>query len=138
MVTIRSEKTELRPLPESPTPHTTRASFRLPGWLSPRAADALLNVALAAVYFLGGSLGLQLASLHPSASLVWPPSGIALSALILGGKRLWPGVFVGALAVNLATTGDLLSSIGIAIGNTLEAIVGSSIVRRIAVCQVVC
>jgi PAS domain S-box-containing protein len=100
--------------------------------LSPRAADVLLNAALAGVYFLGGSLGLQLASLHPSATLVWPPSGIALSCLILAGTRLWPGVFVGALAVNLATSGDILSSVGIAIGNTLEAIVGSIFVRRFA------
>jgi len=129
-VTIRSEKTELRPLPASPTPPPGRVPFRLPGWMSPRAADVLLNAALAGLYFVVGSLGLRLASYHPSATLVWPPSGIALGGLLLAGKRLWPGVFLGALAVNFSTTGDLPSSIGISIGNTLEGLLGSFLVRR--------
>jgi PAS domain S-box-containing protein len=130
-VTIRSEKTELRPPPGSPAP-AARSPIRLPGWLNPRAFDVLLNAALAGVYFLGGSLGLQLATFHPSATLVWPPSGIALSSLILAGTRLCPGVFLGAFAVNVSTTGDVASSVGIAIGNTLEALVGSYFVRRFA------
>ncbi len=123
--------TELRSRPESPPP-SIRLNARLPTWLSPRAAEVLLNAALAVLYFLGGSLGLRLASLHPSATLVWPPSGIALSCLVLAGTRLWPGVLVGALAVNLWTTGDVVSSVGIAIGNTVEAVVGSILVRRFA------
>jgi len=131
-VTIRYEKRELRPQQESPSPAPARVPFRLPRWLSPRAADVLLNLALAVVYYLGGSLGLQLASLHPSATLIWPPSGIALSCLTMLGSRFWPGVFLGALAVNFSTSGDLSSSVGIAIGNTLEALAGSYLVRRFA------
>ncbi|HVE40100.1 MAG TPA: MASE1 domain-containing protein [Planctomycetota bacterium] len=131
-MTIRSEKTELRPLPESSAPAPWRAPFRLPSWMSPRAVDVLLNAALAALYYMVGSLGLQLASLHPSATLVWPPSGIALGGLLLAGNRLWPGVFLGAIAVNFSTTGDIPSSIGIAIGNTLEGLLGSYLVRRFA------
>jgi PAS domain S-box-containing protein len=131
-VTIRSEKTELRPLPAATPSAPARAPFRLPGGLGPRAVDVLLNAALAGAYYLGGTLGLSLASLHPSATLVWPPSGMALSCLILGGTRLWPGVFLGALAVNLSTSGDIASSVAIAIGNTLEALLGSVLVRRFA------
>src|SRR6478672_6990567 len=55
---------------------------------------------LAAVYVLTGSLGLQLATLHQSATLVWPPSGIALASLLVWGKRVWPGIFAGAFLVN--------------------------------------
>jgi PAS domain S-box-containing protein len=90
----------------------------------------VLNLALAAVYFLGGSLGLRLASPHPSVTLIWPPSGIALASLLLGGSRLWPGVFVGALAVNVSVSGHLGSSLGIAVGNTLEALISASLVGR--------
>jgi len=93
----------------------------------------LLNLALAAIYFLGGSLGLRLASPHPSVTLVWPPSGIALASLLLGGARfLWPGVFVGALAVNISVTGHVVSSLGIALGNTLEGLVAAILVNRLA------
>jgi signal transduction histidine kinase/ActR/RegA family two-component response regulator len=88
--------------------------------------------ALAAVYVAAGRLGLAFAALHTSASPVWPPTGIALAALVLFGMRLWPAVFVGALLVNLQTSGEVLPSLGIAAGNTLEAIVGAYLVVRYA------
>ncbi|RPH45766.1 MAG: hypothetical protein EHM91_07450, partial [Planctomycetota bacterium] len=52
----------------------------------PLARTLVLCAVLAAVYLLTGSLGLQLATLHRSASLVWPPSGLALAALLVLGK----------------------------------------------------
>ena len=87
-------------------------------------------VAFVAVYFVAGKLGLSLAFVNASATAVWPPTGLAIAALLLFGPQLIPGILVGALAVNLATSGDLPSSAGIAIGNTLEAILGSYLVRR--------
>lgn len=90
------------------------------------------NAALAAVYVLAGQFGLSIASIHASASAVWPPTGIALAALLIWGWRLWPGVFVGALAVNLGVPGAALAAPGIALGNTLEAVVGALLVRRYA------
>jgi len=90
----------------------------------------LLNFSLAVVYYFGGILGLSLASAHPSVTLVWPPSGIALSCLLLGGTRLWPGVFIGALAVNVTASGHLGSSLGIALGNTLEVLIAATLVAR--------
>jgi integral membrane sensor domain MASE1 len=84
------------------------------------------------VYFAAGAFGLSLAFAHASASAVWPPTGIALAALLLWGYRLWPAVFTGAFLVNYYTQGALASSLGIATGNTLEAILGAWLVRRFA------
>lgn len=89
-------------------------------------------VLLAAVYFAGGKLGLMLAFFHPSATPVWPPTGIALAALLLLGYRVWPAIFVGAFFVNFTTAGTLATSFGIAIGNTAEALVGAYLVNRFA------
>src|SRR5678816_689114 len=88
--------------------------------------------AVTLVYFVAGKLGLKLAFLNASATAVWPPSGIALAALLLLGYRIWPAIFVGAFLVNLTTTPHLPISLGIATGNTLEAICGAWLVNRFA------
>ena len=87
---------------------------------------------LAVIYFIAGKLGLMLASLHASASPVWPPAGIALAALLLLGYRAWPAIFIGAFLVNVTTAGNVATSFAIAIGNTLEALVGAWLVNRFA------
>src|SRR6516162_3448152 len=87
-------------------------------------------VALTAVYFVAGKLGLSLAFVHASATAAWPPTGIALAALLLHGYALWPAVFVGAFVVNVTTAGSVTSSLGIAAGNTLEALAGVWLVNR--------
>jgi integral membrane sensor domain MASE1 len=58
---------------------------------------------LAAIYFFAGKFGLAHAFLHPSASAVWPPTGIAIAALLLWGYRLWPGVLLDAFLLNLTS-----------------------------------
>ena len=87
---------------------------------------------LAIIYFAAGKLGLMLASLHASASPVWPPTGIALAAALLFGYRVWPAIFVGAFLVNVTTAGDVATSFAIATGNTLEALAGAWLVNRFA------
>jgi signal transduction histidine kinase/CheY-like chemotaxis protein len=87
---------------------------------------------LAVIYFISGKLGLMLASLHASASPVWPPTGIALAAILLFGYRVWPAIFFGAFLVNLTTAGNVATSFGIATGNALEALVGAWLVNRFA------
>jgi TolB-like protein/integral membrane sensor domain MASE1/class 3 adenylate cyclase/Flp pilus assembly protein TadD len=87
---------------------------------------------LTVIYFIAGKLGLMLASLHASASPVWPPAGIALAALLLLGYRAWPAIFVGAFLVNVTTAGNVATSLAIATGNTLEALVGAWLVNRFA------
>ena len=85
-------------------------------------------LALTAVYFAAGKLGLSLAFLDASASAVWPPTGIAIASLLLFGRDLWPGVALGAFLVNISTSGGIVASLGIALGNTLEAIVAVALV----------
>src|SRR4029434_10861782 len=87
---------------------------------------------LAVIYFIAGKLGLMLASLHASASPVWPPAGIALAALLLLGYRAWPAIFIGAFLVNVTTAGNAATSLAIGTGNTLEALVGAWLVNRFA------
>jgi signal transduction histidine kinase len=87
---------------------------------------------LTVLYLIASKLGLLLAILHPSATAVWPGTGIALAAMLLLGYQVWPAIFLGAFAVNLTTAGSVLSSLGIATGNTLEALLGSYLVIRFA------
>jgi signal transduction histidine kinase len=86
---------------------------------------------LAAVYAVAARLGLSLDAVAGFATLVWPATGIALAALLTFGYRLWPGVFIGALVANLLTGAPALVALGIAAGNTLEAVVGTYALRRI-------
>jgi diguanylate cyclase (GGDEF)-like protein len=87
---------------------------------------------LVAVYFVAGKLGLQLAYAYPSATPVWPPTGISLAGVLILGYRVLPAIFVGAFLVNVTTAGSVATSIGIGVGNTLEALVGAYLVNRFA------
>ena len=87
---------------------------------------------LAGIYFCAGKFGLSWAYLHPSATAVWPPTGIALAALLLWGWRLWPAIFLGAFLVNITNQGSLLTTLGIAAGNTLEALLAAWGINRFA------
>ena len=87
---------------------------------------------LTAVYFIAGKLALKVAFLNASASPVWPAAGIALAALLVLGYRAWPAIFLGAFLVNFTTAGNIGTSLGIAIGNTLEAVSGAWLLNRFA------
>ncbi len=87
---------------------------------------------LTLIYVVAGKFALKLAFLHVSASPVWPPAGIALAALLLLGYRASPAIFVGAFLVNVTTAGNIATSLGIASGNTLEALCGAWLVNRFA------
>ena len=91
-----------------------------------------LLAAVFSVYFGLGILGLGIGGVQLSATAVWPPSGFALAALLLFGRGLWRAVFAGAFFVYFLTGGELFSSLALAVGNTLEAIVGSMLVERLA------
>ena len=98
---------------------------------------AMAILALAGVYFIAGKFGLSLAIEHPSASTIWPPSGIALAALLLCGDRVWPGVFLGAFLVNITTESDLATALGIASGSTLGGLYGGgTVVEQIGSCVI--
>src|SRR5262245_5795232 len=90
----------------------------------------LLIALLATVYFWAAKLGLSM-GVTPRVTTVWPPTGIALAALLLFGYRIWPGIALGAFLANvtapLETPG---TAAGIALGNTLEALAGAWLVMR--------
>jgi len=94
-----------------------------------RHVTALLTLAI--VYTAAARAGLLLDAIAGFATLVWAPTGIALAALLLYGLRLWPAVFVGALVVNLWTGASWLGASGVAVGNTLEAVAATLVLRRI-------
>ena len=62
----------------------------------------LLLGAIAAAYFMTAKLGLTLDAVNGFAAIIWPPSGIALAAVLLFGPRVWPGIALGAFAVNFS------------------------------------
>jgi signal transduction histidine kinase len=89
-------------------------------------------IVLAAVYVVAARLGLQLDAVSGFATLVWPPTGMAIAALLLRGLGLWPGVWLGALLANVFTGAPVVAAAGIATGNTLEAVIAVVILRRLA------
>ena len=87
---------------------------------------------LVAIYVLAGKFGLRLAVFHPSATPVWPPTGISLAAFLLLGYWVWPAIFLGAFIINVTTAGSIATSLGIATGNTLEGLLGAFLVNHFA------
>src|ERR1041384_4109546 len=86
---------------ESGRDHTPRTMAELVGETSDSRPSAALrltleNLAVAAVYFVLAKGGLQLASINPSATPVWPPTGFALAAVLLWGYGVSPGIWIGA------------------------------------------
>jgi signal transduction histidine kinase len=88
-------------------------------------------IALAAVYVVVARFGLKLDAVQGFATLVWLPTGISLAALVGFGHRLWPGVAIGALVANVLTGAPVAVALGIAAGNTLEALTGAYALRKI-------
>jgi signal transduction histidine kinase len=87
---------------------------------------------LAIIYHLAARLGLQMAYVQPNTSPVWPPTGIAIAALLLFGYNLWPGVSMGVLLGSLLTGAPLNLALGMMLGNTLEALVIVYCLQRFA------
>lgn len=87
------------------------------------------------VYFIAAKLGLMFAVTQENVTLIWPPTGIAVGSLIIWGYRLWPGVALGAFLTNISTDIAVSTSLAIMTGNTLEALVGAIMVRRLAISE---
>jgi signal transduction histidine kinase/CheY-like chemotaxis protein/integral membrane sensor domain MASE1/HPt (histidine-containing phosphotransfer) domain-containing protein len=107
---------------------------------SSRGDDALKIFAFSLIYFSVARLTLLLTAPETHASPIYRPAGISFSCLLIFGKRLWPGVFIGAMGSNLVAfmesgTGSLFTN-GMAaaasgLGSSLEAVVGVMLLRRI-------
>ena len=85
---------------------------------------------VAAAYFLAAKVGLTLATVGVTVTLVWPPSGVAVAAMLLLGMRVWPGIAIGAFLANATTDAPLAVAFFTAIGNPLEAVVATLLLRR--------
>lgn len=97
-------------------------------------------VALTLLYFASAKVGLALAVFHPSVSSVWPPSAVSVAVLLLLGRSCWPAVFAGSFLINLQSGlahdfglgSSALAATGIAVGNSLEGLLGAWAVERYA------
>jgi PAS domain S-box-containing protein len=108
-----------------------------------RVNDTLKNslriLAVALIYFLTARFSLLLQFDNSNSSPVWPPSGIALAALIIFGRKFWPAIFIGAFSANLVAfisnnvagvPTAIATSLCIATGNTLEALTGNYLLKN--------
>jgi PAS domain S-box-containing protein len=86
---------------------------------------------LAGIYYALGRVGFLFSISRYSVLMVWPPTGVALAALLIGGFELWPGIAAGALLVNLSNGVSLPAAAIIGVGNTLESVIGLYLLRRI-------
>ncbi len=121
------------PTPALPAAAATETAFaHWPAW-------ALIS-ALAVAYFAAARLGLLLAIPGGHATPVWPPSGIALAALLLCGRRVWPGIWLGSFAANLwdfvgspmSLAADIATSATFGAGASAAALLGMELLLRCA------
>ena len=98
--------------------------------LADRWAGLPRQAGLALLYALLATITVEQFSDHAFVSYVWPPSGLALAALLIGGKKYWFGILLGALAYNLVADHSVWLSACIALGNTLEAFAAFRILSR--------
>ena len=86
---------------------------------------------VASAYVIAGKLGIGLSVAHGVITPVWAPSGIALAALLIFGRSLWPAVAVGAFVTNATSGAEPLVAAGLACGNTLEALTGWFLLEKV-------
>jgi PAS domain S-box-containing protein len=98
---------------------------------APSIADVVRMGILCGIYVSAAKLGLSLDAVSGFATAVWPPTGIALVALTLYGYRLWPGIALGAFLANVSAGATAPVAAGMALGNTLEAVVGTYLLQRV-------
>lgn len=63
----------------------------------PLSAKLALNVLFCAAYVLLASIGFQWGALTANASLIWPPSGLAVFGLMVFGRKILPGLYAATL-----------------------------------------
>src|SRR5262245_45020073 len=114
--------TPQNPQPIDPPHKGTRKLSIDAFWPSSLVQQALIIIGVAVVYFAAAKLGFAFAFIHTHVSPIWPPTGVALAAVLLFGYRVAPAIFIGALLANANSTVPFAVAATIAVGNTLEAI----------------
>ena len=100
---------------------------------APVAGELFLRIAAVFLaYLIAGKLGQATTNIRSSnLGPVWPAYGIALAAFLAYGYRVWPGIVASAFVVAFSSAVPPLAAAGQAIGATLAAFTGASLLRRI-------
>jgi two-component system CheB/CheR fusion protein len=96
-----------------------------------RGVDIFTALAVAILYVICAKVGLSLALRAEQVTAIWPPTGFALVAVLRLGPRGIAGVLAGAFIANATAGEPLWVAAGIGVGNTLEAIIAVTFLRRI-------
>jgi PAS domain S-box-containing protein len=91
----------------------------------------LRTILIAAIYYVAAQLGLELALIERNVTPLWPPSGIAVVAFLLLGRRAWPGVALGALIVNTPISTNILWAAITAAGNTIAPFLAAEVLKAL-------
>ncbi len=94
-------------------------------------ATALRLAAVAALYYAGARIGLLQELVRGQVTPLWPPTGIALACLLTLGPMAWPGIALGAVAVNAPIGPSPLAVLVIVAGNTLAPVCSYLLLRRV-------
>ena len=89
----------------------TRSKGRDPPRAHPLGSDVVRLILVGFAYFTLAYLGLRLASINPSATPIWAPTGLAIAAVLLWGHRIAPAIFIAAFLINQLTAGSIFTSI---------------------------
>lgn len=113
---------------QKPAPRQLLAGDKTEGKWTPAFVGLFLGVT--ALYFVAAKAGLAQAVVGTTVTLAWAPSGIALAAVLLHGRRMAFAVAAGAFLANAGTGVPLAAACSIAAGNTLEALSGAWLLGR--------
>ncbi|MFM6850389.1 MAG: MASE1 domain-containing protein [Terrabacter sp.] len=111
----------------------TAGSSRPVGVLSERVGvrRVVLLAVIGVTYYYGGRLGLELSLVGNDVTPLWPPTGIAVAALLVFGRSYWPAVAVAALAINITISATVLAAVATAVGNTLAPVLAVTLLHRV-------
>ncbi|MFB7369590.1 MASE1 domain-containing protein [Streptomyces sp. NPDC056222] len=98
--------------------------------MSRYGSAALRVLAVAAVYYGAARIGLLQQLVREQVTPLWPPTGVALAALLLMGLRVWPGIALGAFLANVFLGPSAVAVLVITVGNTLAPVCAFLMLRR--------
>jgi PAS domain S-box-containing protein len=101
------------------------------GWTRPGWVVLVIGILLVgAAYYVAARIGLELSLVRKNVTPLWAPTGIAVVALLILGRPVWPGIAVAAFLVNLPISTDALAATVTAVGNTLAPLLAAMLLQR--------
>src|SRR5262245_37337290 len=127
-VVAPGEVGEAAPTPSEPAAESGGGGDRSP--LRRYAVAVLPIVGVAVAYYLTARLGLLQELVRDQVTPYWPPTGVALVALLVLGIRIWPGIALGAFVLNATIGSSLVAAALITVGNTIAPVCAYLLLRR--------